>query len=218
MWKRIKNFLLSIFFPQFCFNCRKEGDFLCEDCQALLGVSGFHKAYPSGCLKDLYFPLAYQNPLVKNLIRQFKYEPFIKELDMTLASLIITHFELLDNKPDFSDFVLLAVPLEKRRLKWRGFNQSQEIAKELGSFWQISIVSNCLIKTKKTPTQVELDDALRKTNTQGVFFCQNPRMIQGKKILLVDDVYTTGSTMQECAWVLKIAGAKEVRGVVVARG
>jgi len=222
MWKKIKNFLLNILFPKFCLNCQREGSYLCADCQALLPVSGFHQTCPEGCLKDLYFPLSYQNPLVKNLIRQFKYEPFIKELDMTLASLIIAHFELLDNKPDFQDFILLAIPLEKRRLKWRGYNQaaaiSEELASSSGPFSNLSVLNDILIKTKKTPTQVEIDNALRKENVKGVFSCQNPRAIQGKKILLVDDVYTTGATMLECARVLKEAQAKEIVGIVVARG
>jgi len=214
----IKNFLLDLFFPKFCFSCHREGEYLCLDCQATLEISGIHQKEKLSNLNDLYFATDYQKPLVKNLIQRFKYEPFIKELAKPLTSLIIEHFQLLDQKPDFSDFVLIPVPLEKKKLKWRGFNQAEEIGKELSEFLNIEILNNVLIKTKETLPQVELSDEERKENIKGAFFCQSPEKIKERKILLVDDVYTTGSTMEEAARVLKKSGAKEVIGIVIARG
>jgi len=218
MLGNIKNFLLDLFFPKHCFNCQQEGEYLCPDCQACLEISSIHQKEKYSCLDDLCFATDYQKPLVKKLIKLFKYEPFIKELAITLTSLIIEHFQLLDQKPDFSDFVLIPVPLEKRRLKWRGFNQAEEIAKELSSFLTIPLINNVLIKTRETLPQVELSDEERKENIKGAFFCQSPEKIKKRKILLVDDVYTTGATMTEAARVLKKSGAKEVIGIVVARG
>jgi len=75
-----------------------------------------------------------------------------------------------------------------------------------------------LAKIKETPPQAELSDEERKENLKGSFSCRSPDLVKGKKIILIDDVYTTGSTMEECAKVLKMAGAKEVVGIVVARG
>lgn len=214
----VKKFLLNLLFPQFCFSCRKEGNYLCEDCQSILGILETHQKYSTQNLNDLYFTIDYQNSLIKNLIQQFKYEPFIKELAKTLASLIIEHFQLLDNKPDFFDFVLIPVPLDKKRLKWRGFNQAEELAKELSCFLKIPLLNNALIKTKETLPQVELSEEARKKNIKGVFLVKERELIQNRKIILVDDIFTTGLTMEECAKVLKIAGAKKVWGVVVARG
>jgi len=214
----IKNFLLDLFFPKFCFSCHREGEYLCLDCQATLEISGIHQKEKLSNLNDLYFATDYQKPLVKNLIQRFKYEPFIKELAKPLTSLIIEHFQLLDQKPDFSDFVLIPVPLEKKKLKWRGFNQAEEIGKELSEFLNIEILNNVLIKTKETLPQVELSDEERKENIKGAFSCQHPELVKNRKILLVDDVYTTGSTMEEAARVLKKSGAKEVIGIVIARG
>jgi len=108
--------------------------------------------------------------------------------------------------------------LEKRKLKQRGFNQAEEIAKELSSFLKIPLVSDCLTKIKETLPQVELSGKKREENIKGVFLVKNNEKTRGRKVLLVDDVYTTGSTMEEAARVLKTAGAKEVWGVVVARG
>jgi ComF family protein len=225
--KKIINFLLEIFFPKFCFNCQAEGEYLCQDCQATLEIAKEHStSITSKNLKDLYFALNYQSPLIKNLIQKFKYEPFIKELAKPLSFLIIEHLQLLDNKPPFftlssinsqSEYILIPIPLDKRRLKSRGFNQAEEIAKELSSFLTIPLIADCLIKTKETIPQVELRAEKRRENIKGVFLVKNKNLIKDKKILLVDDVYTTGSTMEEAARVLKIAGAKEIIGIVIAR-
>ena len=221
MLNKFINFILDLLFPKFCFNCQREGNYLCQDCRATLEISRFHLPYSTQNLKDLYFALPYQNPLVKNLIQKFKYEPFIKELAPTLSSLIIEHFQLLDNKPPFfgggHDFILIPVPLEKRKLKRRGFNQAEEIAKELSSSLEIPLFSDCLIKTRGTIPQTDLSAEARKKNIKGAFLVRNGILVKNKKILLVDDVYTTGSTMEEAARVLKEAGAKEIIGLAVAR-
>ena len=221
MLNKIKNFLCELFFPKFCFGCQKEGNYLCPDCRATLEISGFHTINPSQNLKDLYYALNYQSPLIKNLIQKFKYQPFVKELCKPLSLLIIEHFQLLDNPPPFygggQNFILIPVPLEKKKLKWRGFNQAEEIAKELSSFLKIPLISDCLIKTRETIPQVELSPEARKENVKGAFLIKKGDLIKEKKILLVDDVYTTGSTMEEAARVLKEAGAKEIIGIALAR-
>lgn len=230
-----KNFLLDILFPSFCINCGQEGSYLCEDCQGLAPIleyrhclcknpvrmykKGKCKRCQSKKLNGLYFALPYQNPLVKSLIRRFKYEPYLaKNLAKPLSSLIIAHFQFLDKSPNFANFVLVPVPLGKKKLKQRGFNQSEEIGKELSKIFKILLLCDVLFKTKETLPQVELSEKEREKNIKGVFLVKNENEIKGKKILLIDDVYTTGSTMEECARVLKEAGAKEVWGVVIARG
>ncbi len=229
-----KSFLLDLLFPKYCLSCGSEGNYLCEDCLSTIDILEYQ--FCPGCQKrlvdgkicptckkfikinGLYFAAPYQNKLVKKMITQFKYEPFVKELKESLSYLIITHLQLCGKKDsDFSEFILIPVPLEEKRLKWRGFNQSEEIGKELVKFLKIPLISNLLYKTKQTLPQMELTAEKRKENMKGAFSLKNKEKISGRKILLVDDVYTTGSTMQECAKVLKEAGAKEVWGVVVAR-
>lgn len=217
IFKKVTDLILELLFPKFCFGCQKEGSYLCEDCRAILEISKFHQHHSGQYLKDLYFALPYQNPLIKNLIQKFKYQPLVKELAKTLSLLIIEHFQLLDKKPNLTDFTIIPIPLEKRRLKYRGFNQAEEIAKELSYFWKIPLLSGCLIKNKETTPQVELSGDERKENIKGAFSLKNSREIKDKKILLIDDIYTTGSTMEEAARALKRAGAKEIIGVVIAR-
>lgn len=219
MWKKTKNFILNIFYPKFCFNCGREGSYLCPDCQSILEVLSFHTEYQTEGIKDLYFALPYQNQLIKNLIKFFKYQPFVKELSQPLSSLIITHFQLIEKSPaDFAGCILMPVPLEKKKLKWRGFNQAEELAKELIPFLKIPLINDVLVKTKETLPQIELSGKEREENIKGAFSCRNKEKISGKKILLVDDIYTTGSTIEEAAQAMRAAGAKEIIGIAVARG
>lgn len=212
-----KESILDMFFPKICLSCQKEGEYLCQDCRAMLDISGFHQKYKTPNLADLYYPLSYQNKFLQNLIKKFKYEPFVKELAKTLADLIIEHFQLLDQQPNFNDFILIPAPLARKRLKWRGYNQSEEIGKHLAEFFKIPLIADILLKTKTTLPQAELANEARIKNITGVFLIKDPGLIRGKKILLVDDVYTTGATMEECARTLKQSGAKEIIGIVIAR-
>ena len=214
---KIKEFILNLIFPKFCLGCKKEETFLCEDCFSTLEIITSRLKFKGKNLEDLYFPVTYDNFLVKRLIQNFKYPPLIKELKKELAFLIVSHFLLLDKKPNFSDFVLVPIPLSKKKLKWRGFNQAEEIAKELNEFLKIPLVSDCLVKIKDTKDQVELSEKERKENIKNAFLVKNKDKISGKNVLLVDDVFTTGATMEEAARVLKEAGVKKVVGVVIAK-
>lgn len=218
MWKKIGNFLLNLFFPKFCFSCQKEGSYLCEDCRALLDISSLHQVFKTDNLDDLYFAFSYKNPLGKKILQKFKYFPFVKELAGVLSSFIIDHFKLIEKSPEsFKEFIILSVPQTKKRLKWRGFNQSAEIGKGLAKYFNIEFFENVLVKTKETERQVELSATERKENIKGAFSIKNNDLIKNRKIILVDDIYTTGSTMEEAAKILKNEEAKEVIGVVVAR-
>lgn len=232
----IKEFILDLLFPKFCISCGKEGSYLCQDCFSLIDI--LERQYCPFCpqpkvvldgktcnfckrsksLNGLYCAVSYNNFIVKKLINQFKYEPYIKELSKPLSSLIVVHLINLDKVENFQDCILVPIPLHKKKLKKRGFNQAGEIAKEFSENLKIPVFNDALIKTKQTSAQVELKKEEREENIKGVFLCQKPELVMGKKILLIDDIFTTGSTMEQCALTLKRAGAKEVWGVVVARG
>ena len=219
MWisqQSIKEFILDILFPRFCLNCNREGSYLCPDCFSLIDISE-KKYYFLKNLNGLFCPTSYDNFIVKKLINQFKYPPYIKELAKPLASLIITYFKIL-GESGLQDFILVPIPLHKKKLKSRGFNQASEIAKELSKNLAIPFSDNVLIKIKPTPAQVELKKEERIKNIKGTFSCSKLDLVKGKKILLVDDVFTTGATLEEAGRALRRAGASEVWGVVVAHG
>lgn len=212
----VKDFILDILFPEFCLICGREGSYLCRDCQSLTPISS--EIYQgTKNLAGLYWAAPYGNFVVKKAINQFKYPPYIRELAKPLSFLIISHLLSAGNL-DFSNFILVPVPLHKKKLKKRGFNQAEELAKELSKFLRAPVLNDVLVKIKKTPAQAELKKEQREENIKGAFFCREPGLLQGRKILLVDDVFTTGSTMEEIARLLREAGAKQVWGAVVARG
>lgn len=184
-------------------------------------------------LSGLYFALPYKDPstssgqktnLTKKLIYQFKYPPYLKDLAETLASILIEHFIKTNKNTNeiWENSVLVPVPLSKKRFKERGYNQSEELAKELSKVLNVPVVLNVLLKTKSTESQMKLKKEAREKNLQGAFAvknnikCPTAHFIY-KRVFLVDDVYTTGSTMQECAKTLKENGAKSVWGICLAR-
>src|SRR3989339_124835 len=251
----MKQFLLDLLFPKFCLGCKREGSYLCEDCRSLLDITQFyyclcsrnHQTIPpnekygkcSRCqnkkLSGLYFALPYkEGHITKKLIYKFKYKPYLKDLAKTLAGILIEHFIITQKNTDaiWKNSVLVPVPLDKKKIKIRGYNQSEELAKELSKVLQVPIISDVLIKTKITSPQMELKKEAREKNLLGAFAVSdssviasevrplgdergNPESIKNKKIFLVDDVYTTGCTMEECARVLRDAGAKSVWGIAI---
>ena len=241
---KAKEFLLDLIFPKFCFGCQREGFYLCQDCRSLLDISEFcyclcdfkplqlPKEQKTGkcprCqnkkLSGLYFALPYkESNVTKKLIYQFKYPPYIKNLSKTLASLIIEHL-LISGKnensiwtPNGVPAILVPIPLDKSKLKIRGYNQAEELAKELSVILKIPVITDSLLKVKQTRPQMELKKEDREKNLLDAFEIKNPALLQDKKIFLVDDVYTTGSTMEECAKVLRDVGVKSVWGITVAR-
>ena len=241
---KVKNFLLELFFPCFCFGCQKEGTYLCQDCKAVLEILEFQyclcnknpsiigpgqeKGKCNKCfnknLSGLYFALSYkEKSLIRKLIHQFKYQPYVKDLAKTLANLIIEHLIISGKNTNdiWQGGVLIPIPLDKNKLKNRGYNQSEELAKELSKILQIPAITNVLIKTKSTKPQMELSKEEREQNLQSAFSINLVKSdltkFSGRKVFLVDDVYTTGSTMEECAKILKQAGAKQIWGICIAR-
>jgi len=244
---KTKTFMKDLMFPKFCLGCKKEGAYLCQDCRSLLDINEFDYCLcnknpiivqpwqkTGKCnrccnkkLSGLYFALPYkEKELTKKLIHQFKYPPYLKELAETLASILIEHFIISQKNTNeiWENSVLIPVPLDKNKQKSRGYNQSEELAKELAKILKIPIISDHLIKTKSTSPQMELSKEEREKNLLNAFSINvksggvsDTPPLSRKKIFLVDDVYTTGSTMEECAKTLKQAGLKQVWGITIAR-
>ncbi len=112
---------------------------------------------------------------------------------------------------------LLAVPLHPRRLRQRGFNQALLLAETLSREWQLPLLRQGLRRTRQTTAQTTLTAAERTANLRNAFSVPDPAAVNGRRLLLVDDVFTTGATLTECARVLRAAGAAAVCCVTVAR-
>jgi len=233
--KKIINLFSNLFYPKICLFCRKPGSYLCFDC--FFKIETFSSPFCPYCKKRTFdgkicknckkylsgfiSASSFSQPQVKKLIYSFKYD-FIKEVSVFLALLI---YRFLNENPEIEffknpyDFLIVPIPLHKKRLRWRGFNQSEEIGKHLSSFLKIPQKRDLLLKIKNNSPQVVLEKNEREKNVKGVFRVNEKylKILPSKKIILLDDVATTLSTLEEAAKVLKKRKAKEIWGVVVAK-
>ena len=150
--------------------------------------------------------------LMRQAIHQLKYNNF-KALALPLAQLLAEYWETRSLGVD----IIVPVPLHSRRLRERGYNHSGLLAQELGRLIDLPVAEDALIRLKDTPAQVKATNAeIRRKNVLGVFACLDGNM-HGKKVLLIDDVCTTGATLDSCATALHSAGASSVWGLTLAR-
>ena len=202
--KIFKN-ILAVLFPQKCLGCKKENEILCSDC--LLKINRPDTPHLNG----IHIAANYQDLVLKKALWMLKYQG-VKQLAKPLAELIR---ERIWKKLETENWLVVPVPLSKNKLRHRGYNQAELIARELSG----NVRADVLFKKFHTKSQVEVKNKEeRLVNIIGSFEIKNPEKIKGKKIILIDDVLTTGATMREAQKVLKSAGAKKVVGVVVARG
>ncbi len=147
-------------------------------------------------------------------IFRFKYAGR-KSLGAPFANLL--QFALDHNPELFPCSVLVPVPLHRQNERLRGFNQAAELALGLATLAQLPILQHILIRQKRTKPQFRLSKADRAVNAQGAFSVIDKAAVKGQRLLLIDDICTTGATLGECARVLRRAGAASVRALVLAR-
>lgn len=150
---------------------------------------------------------------MRKIIHCYKFhnKPFLAE---PLADLML---KILDIGKIFGNIdAIIAVPLHRKKRKERGFNQASLIAKRLGKKLRIRVEKSILIRIKRSQPQMNLPADQREKNVRGIFEVRKAKRISGKRILLIDDVMTTGATVNECARVLKRAGCKDVCVLVLA--
>jgi ComF family protein len=219
-FKNIKKIIIETVFPKHCLTCNKEGVYLCEDCFSLIDFLpkiDFKTRYLDGLISAT----SYNNIVTKELITKFKYEPFIKDIAPTLAYLIFHHIKISENEIinfEKEKCLIIPIPSHLKKEKLRNFNPPTEIAKSLSLLLKIPLETNILLKTRQTTPQINLSKKERENNVKNVFMVRDKNnSLINKTIFLVDDVFTTGSTLQEAARVLKNAGAKKVIGMTVAK-
>lgn len=219
-------------YPKYCVGCHKEGFWLCKNCTKKIVL--INKAYCPICsrlndrgqfcsrcrvktdLTGVIIAAHYKEGPLKEAIHTYKYDG-IFDLKYDLSRLLI---ESLKRRNITMPYLMVPVPLHHSRLGQRGFNQSELLCKEIIRYCSnFQLISNKLIRVKKTPHQVDLDRKERIENIKNQFeWFGDIDELKGKKVIVVDDVYTTGSTLNECARVLRrSAKAKEVWGLVIAK-
>lgn len=217
---KIQEQILNLIYPQTCGICGKlASDSLCKKCEIELKKQSDMNIIQTGEeIEDKYF---------NELMYIFKYEGQIRKLildykfnEKSYIYLTFVNF-LLKNKKIFENIknydTIIPVPISKKRLKTRGYNQSLLIARKIAEQTNLELVNNCLIKTKNIIEQSKLNKEDRMQNIQGVYELKNKQLIENKKILLIDDIYTTGSTVNECSKILRQGNPKEIGILVLAK-
>lgn len=156
----------------------------------------------------------YQGNIKKSLM-DYKFRGLKQYVDFYVEQLIIHLGEKLNHL--HFDF-MIPVPLHNRKLRMRGFNQSELIAQGLSEYLQIPVRNDILLRTRFTTPQKTLDPKERLQNMIEAFDIRNSREVNNKKILIVDDIYTTGSTIDACSAILLKAGCAKVYFVTVCIG
>lgn len=161
------------------------------------------------------------------LIYIFKYEGMIRKIILdykfneksyiyeTFVNFILKDEKIFEKLQTYD--TIIPVPISKTRMKERGYNQSFLIAKALGNKLNIHIETNCLVKTKNVIEQSKLNREERKRNIQNVYELENKQILNNRKILLIDDIYTTGNTINECSKILKQANPNRIDVLVLAK-
>jgi len=215
--------LLNFFFPLQCVNCGRllaadNKDRICEDC--LSRIIYLNRPIDIRLSLDRIWSVAVYDGVLKELIHQFKYKEK-KYLANSLGKLLVDFVEKYLKEERF-DYIV-PIPLEKARQKKRGYNQAELLARILGEAVDKPILTNLVERRKKTKPQFGLNREERFENLSGAFEIsksgeQDISTIAGKTVLLLDDLATTGATLNECARVFKEAGVSEVYGLVLAHG
>ena len=223
---RIADAALDLLFPRTCAVCRSEGSFLHEGCGAAL--ARLEMPYCSLCANPGRGPVCswcketapafdgitvpyLMQGAVQDLAYNLKYQN-VRASAPELGRLLASHLKLARHHADS----LVPVPLHRRRERERGYNQSELLAREASKDTCIPLATDVLVRTKDSPPQVSMKSPEeRRRNIEGAFECTGD--VAGKRLLLVDDVVTTGSTMSACARPLKAAGAASVWGLALAR-
>jgi competence protein ComFC len=227
--------ILDSIFPKKCVGCKKYGSYLCADC--IKNIHQFELICPEcgqpsnggqthlNCRQALgldgLWSLGLYKPPLNQAIQKLKYK-WIKEISGVLTNIIVEYWARYQpfllgeiTKSGGEDWVVVPVPLHKKRENWRGFNQSALLAKDLASKLGLKY-GDLLIRTKNTKSQVTLSGSDRRQNMQGAFALKLNCQLKTANCLLLDDVWTTGSTIKECCLVLKQAGAKKVWALTLA--
>jgi len=187
----------------------------CPKCGKDAGFGGAkHRAHEPGTLENVSFLFRYEHPAVRALIHSLKYR-YVTGIASTFAGFIQKErLNFLRAPVD----VVVPLPIHRRKLRERGFNQSELVARAVSEAAGRPVLTDALAKVRPSRAQMKLKTPReRERNIRGVFRVASPEAVRDKNILLVDDVITTGATLEEAARVLRAAGAKRVFGFVLAR-
>lgn len=236
--KKNMNLILNILFPPRCVFCSRimnwsteEEELLCPDCLSQIpfidtpGCNFCGKRLEQDTIcscrleeDNLFYSKAYSaceyKGIIRNRLLDFKFSNR-KGLSKVFAGLIIRKLQMTNEK---TFDIIISVPIHEVKFEKRGYNQSELISEHIAKYYLKPLVKKNLVKTRETHTQSKLHKKDRVQNIKNAFEIILKEEVIGKNILLIDDILTTGSTVNECSKVLMQNGAKEVIVATVATG
>ncbi len=218
---------IDLLYPPKCGGCQRSGALWCEICQAEViwvrpplcekcGQPDVASGLCANCRKtplqiDFIRSAAWFEGALRQAIHRFKYERW-SSLAEPLGQLLADCWQAHGFQADW----LAPVPLHSARERERGYNQAALLAQHVSKRCNVPLLDHGLRRTRVTAVQMELNAAERKLNVAGAFACHDPR-VKSKRVVVIDDVCTTGSTLEACADALLKAGAASVMGLTLAR-
>lgn len=222
--------LLDLLFPPRCINCKASSSWLCQDCfnripfitppicnrcgtpiTAAAPACRQCKNNPLQNIDGIRSAAFFEDNPIRAAIHFLKYRNH-KAVAAILAGLLAEVYRCYDLTAD----VIVPIPLHASRLQERGYNQSELLAKVMAEILGVSMNTSTLQRSRQTRSQMTLGVNERHQNVAGAFVCHNLEL-SGQKILLIDDVCTTGSTLDACAGALKKSGVGAVWGLTLAK-
>jgi len=218
---------LDWLFPPTCLGCGEEGVFICPECFSKIkliprDVCNYCGSYTSkkgkcpNCHGKVlpyagFRAFAYYDGVIRKAVHHLKYQN-----DLTIGRYLAGLQKLVYERTDWEVDLIVPIPISEQKRAERGYNQSERLVKPLSEFLNIPFSNDALIRINETSSQVGLNKEERRENVRQAFVAKtNP--VKGKKVLVVDDVFTSGATMEAAATELRGAGASKVYCLTVAK-
>jgi ComF family protein len=228
--KKVLDYVWDIFYPKSCIVCGTFGQWVCGEDERLLvahplfecpkcrreqtGVEVCADCKRGALVTKVWVVTQYHNPIIESLIRLLKYQ-YLTDLTVEIKKLLVSYKAQVRDWESSAPFI--PVPLYWRKECERGFNQAELIARAANEVFGNPVRVDLLERTQNHSAQARLSAQERHRNVTGGFRVKNTFNIP-RRVILVDDVYTTGATMDACAQALKSAGVEQIWGLVIARG
>jgi ComF family protein len=224
-WQKLRGVLLDLLFPPRCVGCHREGAWFCAECAGQIEPiplplcirCGHHLPAGQSCIFcldlgiDAVRSIGYFAGPLREAIHQLKYGG-ARVLSEPLGQMLADYAHANQIAAD----LIMAVPLHPQRLRERGYNQSQLLAEYVAGQFHMPAAPLALKRVRHTRFQVGLDAQERRDNVADAFAAEADR-VRGRNVLLIDDVCTTGATLEACSAALKAAGARAVWALTLAR-